>query len=75
MKDQHEKISGYRDLDEDEIYTMNECKALAESCGVMIGKLLAMESTDKRNVALAQTNLQQGFMWAIRSVARPTTFG
>jgi hypothetical protein len=31
--------------------------------------------TDKRSVALATTNLQQGFMWAIRSIAKPTTFG
>ena len=39
-----------------------------------IAKLEATESTDKRNVALGKTNLQQGFMWAIRGVAQPTTF-
>lgn len=74
MKDQHEKIKGYRDLSQEEIDMMNDGKELAELCGAFIKKLEAVESTDKRSVALGKTNLQQGFMWAIRSVARPTTF-
>lgn len=74
MKDQHEKIKGYRDLSQEEIDLMNEGKALAEQCGAFIDKLMATESTDKRNVSLGKTNLQQGFMWAIRGVAQPTTF-
>lgn len=74
MKDQHEKIKGYRDLSQEEIDLMNEGKELAEQCGAFIAKLEATESTDKRNVALGKTNLQQGFMWAIRGVAQPTTF-
>lgn len=39
MKDQHEKIKGYRDLTQDEIDLMNEGKALAEQCGDYIAKL------------------------------------
>ena len=74
MKDQHEKISGYRDLSQQEIDLMNEGKALAEQCGAFIAKLESIGDTDKRSVALGKTSLQQGFMWAIRSVARPTTF-
>lgn len=74
MKDQHEKIKGYRDLSQEEIDLMNEGKALAVQCGAFIDKLMAIESTDKRNVALGKTNLQQGFMWAIRGVAKPDTF-
>ena len=74
MKDQHEKIKGYRDLSQEEIDLMNEGKTLAEQCGAYIDKLMANESTDKRAVALGKTNLQQGFMWAIRGVAQPTTF-
>ena len=74
MKDQHEKIKGYRDLSQEEIDLMNEGKALAEQCRVLIEKLQAHPETDKRCVALGATNLQQGFMWAIRGVARPTTF-
>lgn len=74
MKDQHEKITGYRDLSQDEIDLMNEGKALAEQCGAYIEKLMANAGTDKRAVALGKTNLQQGFMWAIRGVAQPATF-
>ena len=74
MKDQHEKITGYRDLSQEEIDLMNEAKALAAKCGELIEKLEAHPETDKRNIALGKTNLQQGFMWAIRGVARPTTF-
>jgi hypothetical protein len=74
MKDQHEKITGYRDLTQEEINLMNEGKALAEKCGAYIEKLMEAEGTDKRAIALGKTNLQQGFMWAIRGVAKPTTF-
>ena len=74
MKDQHEKIKGYRNLSQEEINLMNEGKALAEQCGIYIEKLMADEGTDKRAVAPGKTNLQQGFMWAIRGVAQPTTF-
>lgn len=74
MKDQHEKITGYRDLSQEEIDLMNEGKALAEQCGAFIAKLESNPDTDKRNVALGRTNLQQGFMWAIRGISKPTTF-
>ena len=74
MKDQHEKIKGYRDLSQEEIALMNEGKALAVQCGAYVEKLMANEGVDKRAVALGKTSLQQGFMWAIRGIAQPTTF-
>ena len=74
MKDQHTKIKGYRDLSQEEVDLMNEGKALAVQCGEFIKKLENCRDTDKRSVALGKTNLQQGFMWAIRGVARPETF-
>lgn len=74
MKDQHEKIKGYRDLTQDEIDLMNEGKALAEKCGEFIEKLNQNPLTDKRWVSIGRTHLQEGFMAAIRGVARPTTF-
>lgn len=74
MKDQHEKIKGYRDLSQQEIDLMNEGKALAEQVGLYIDKLQALDSTDKRWVATGKNDLQKGFMSAIRSIAQPTTF-
>lgn len=74
MKDQHEKIKGYRDLSQEEIDLMNEGKALAVQCGEFIDKLMAHNDTDKRWVNIGKTDLQKGFMAAIRGVAKPETF-
>lgn len=75
MDNQHQKISGYRDLSQDEIDLMNRIKVLAAQAGELITELQGTTTLDQRSVALAKTNLQQGFMWAVRSVAQPTTFG
>jgi hypothetical protein len=81
MKDQHIKIKGYRDLSQEEIDLMNEGKALGVQLGEWLDKLEAAEFAQtsdqvpsKRELALGRTNLQQGMMWAIRSIAKPTTF-
>jgi len=75
MDNQHQKITGYRDLSQEEIDAMNEGKALAAQVGAWIEKLQAQGGNlDQRAVALGKTNLQQGFMWAIRGIAQPTTF-
>lgn len=74
MKDQHTKITGYRDLSQTEIDLMNEGKALAAQVGAFIQKLQDNPDTDKRWVATGKTDLQKGFMSVIRGVAQPTTF-
>lgn len=74
MENQHQKIKGYRDLTQAEIDAMNEGKALAEQVGAWIAKLKADQAMDQRWVAIGATQLQQGFMAAIRSIAKPTTF-
>jgi arsenate reductase-like glutaredoxin family protein len=74
LKDQNEKISGYRELIRSEVEAINEIKELANKTGAVIDKLMADQNTDKRLVALAKTNLQQGFMWAVRSIAKPDGF-
>lgn len=74
MDNQHQKIKGYRDLSQEEIDLMNEVKELAAKCEALISKLDVHPDTDKRAVALGKTNLQQGFMWAVRGIARPESF-
>lgn len=74
MDNQHKKIKGYRDLSQEEIDAMNEVKVLAESVGELIEKLESTESVDKRWLAIAKTDLQKGFMAAVRSVAKPESF-
>lgn len=80
VDNQHQKIKGYRDLSEDEIALMNEAKELAEKVGKFIDDLSVVHAQtgshaiDMRWVSIGKTQLQQGFMAVIRSIAQPTTF-
>lgn len=75
MDNQHKQIKGYRDLSQEEIDAMNKGKELAAQVGAWIDSLHDKGAAlDQRAVALGKTNLQQGFMWAIRGIAQPTTF-
>ena len=74
MKDQHTKITGYRDLSQEEINLMNEAKTLSVKVGDLVDKLQAMDDLDQRWVATGKTDLQKGFMSIIRGIAQPTTF-
>jgi hypothetical protein len=74
VDNQHQKITGYRDLMQYEIDLMNEGKALAEKVGAWIESLEDRGGLDQRWVAIGKTDLQKGFMSAIRSIAKPTTF-
>lgn len=85
MDNQHKKITGYRELSQEEIDLMNEGKALAEQCGAYIAKLRKHTgqvtsdsppalSLDQRWISIGATDLQRGFMSVIRGIAQPTTF-
>ncbi|SOK58725.1 Phage protein [Yersinia phage fHe-Yen9-04] len=74
MDNQHKKIKGYRDLSQKEIDAMNEIKQLAATVEELIEKLEGTDSIDKRWLAIAKTDLQKGFMSAVRSVAKPDSF-
>lgn len=74
MDNQHKLIKGYRDLSESEITLMNEVKAKAEEVGALVDKLMSTNGLDKRAVAIFKTEAQTAFMWAVRSIAQPTTF-
>ncbi len=81
MDNQHQKITGYRDLSEQEINTMNAIKALATHCGELVDGLRQPppdadpeNKPDGRWVSIGATHLQEGFMALVRSVAKPTTF-
>ena len=74
MDNQHKKITGYRDLSQEEIDLMNECKAVSAQVGELVDKIMDEDSTDKRWANIAKTDLQKGFMALVRSVAQPTTF-
>lgn len=81
MDNQHQKITGYRDLTQAEIDLMNEIKAEGERIGALVDKMrnqrnpeTGLIDLDQRWVAIAATDLQTGLMALTRAVARPTTF-
>lgn len=84
MDNQHQKISGYRDLSQAEIDLMNKIKGVAATVGELLdgisygtpggGSELPECVADARWFAIAKTDLQKGFMALVRSIAKPTTF-
>lgn len=74
MKNPHTKITGYRDLTQEEIDAMNGIKAEGERLRFLLEGLRDNREFDQRWVGIAETNLQQGIMAAVRSVAQPNSF-
>ncbi len=72
IENQHRKITGYRELDTDDIAVMNHIKDKEQEVLAMLDGLYAASAYDKRWVNIARTQLELGFMSAVRSVARPT---
>lgn len=72
MDNQHKKISGYRDLSQSEIDGMNSIKGLEAEVGALFQQIQGIQDIDGRSMALAKTNLQQGFMWFVRAIAKPS---
>ena len=73
MDNQHKKISGYRDLSQNKIDLMNRVKAQEKVIADLFKEVMAHPESDKRSAALGRTNLEQGFMWLVRAVAKPVT--
>jgi hypothetical protein len=74
MENQHQKITGYRDLSQQEIAAMNRMKSLGRSIEAQIEQLEADELTDKRWIAIGKTDLQKGIMALVRAIAKPESF-
>lgn len=80
MDNQHEKITGYRDLSQTEIDLMNEIKAKGQEMQTLTERLHAeispayAGSDCYRWLAIGKTDIQTGIMALVRAVAQPTTF-
>ncbi len=72
------KITGYRQLSEEEAAMMNKIKDLAIQAGELVKELETINgvsiSVDARWINIGKTDLQKGFMALTRAVAQPTTF-
>jgi predicted nuclease with TOPRIM domain len=88
MDNQHKKIKGYRDLNQQEIDLMNRIKEKAEEVGELVNELEVVRATNMENsesfttqdveaarcLSIAKGKLQTGFMWFVRAVALPESF-
>lgn len=67
-------IAGYRSLSHAELDAINRIKAVGNGVGVLLDEVAAMPAVDPRAMAIARTELQTGFMWLTRAIARPDGF-
>lgn len=67
-------ITGYKELTNEQIITINDLKRLANEVGDVIDGFTGWEGADQRWVSIAKTDLQKGFMALVRSVAQPEGF-
>ena len=74
MKDQHTKISGYRDLTQADIDALNRIKDAGNALGALIEDLQKQDGLDQRFVALGKSDIQKGLAMVIRGIAQPSTF-
>lgn len=89
MENQHRKISGYRELDQQEVDLMNRIKEHGEKTAALIQEVGDLQynapnlpggiSNDQMlealdNVRTAKTHLQTGQMWLVRAIALPNSF-
>lgn len=74
MKDQHTKITGYRDLSQQEINAMNAVKDAGNALGALIEHLEGVEGIDQVFLATGKADIQKGLAMVIRSIAQPSTF-
>lgn len=72
VDNQHRKISGYRDLTDREISAMNMVKQLEREVGALWRQVRDDVNSDSAALAVACDRLQEGFMWLVRAIARPT---
>ena len=79
MENQHRKISGYRELNQEEIDLMNEIKEKGRELNQLVGRVMLMQVHEasagmerERWAEYAGMNIETGVMQLVRAVALPT---
>jgi len=74
VDNQHKKIKGYRDLTVEEIEMINVIKGYEGNLKALLNEALPDDAPgdSKRWMAIAKTNLETGFMFAVKAIARPS---
>lgn len=64
-------ITGYRVLSPEDKESINKLKAMEQAILNELTLLTSAPHINQRSLAIAKTEIQTGFMWANRAVARP----
>lgn len=67
------KIGGYKKLTDEQISDINRFKEIETELGNFFETLEQKNEVDMRWLNIARTDLQKGFMSAIRSIAKPSS--
>lgn len=68
------KVTGYKQLTEEQVQLMNELKSKGNELGELFSKLQERADVDKRWLSIGKTDCQKGIMSAVRSIAQPDSF-
>jgi len=74
MENQHIKIAGYRELNQEEIDLINQIKNIGVIIGALIKMLSEKAEVNQRWLSIGKTDLQKGFMALTRAVEKPESF-
>ena len=66
-------IKGYKELTAEQIDAINHMKDFEAEALSGLKTLSEMEGIDRRWLSIARTNIEQGYMAAIRSITKPNT--
>jgi hypothetical protein len=64
-------VAGYVGQSDEKIALVNRNKEIEEETLRILDNLANRADVDKRHLALARTNIEQGFMWLNRSIFQP----
>lgn len=64
-------IKGYRVLTDEDKAAMNRLKELEKSVLDAMVEVSCIKDVNHRSLAIAKTEMQTAFMWAVRAIARP----
>lgn len=65
-------IPGYRDLSQEELAAVGATKRMEAANNGFMDMLATLPDVDRRQLALANTKLEEAFMHAIRAITKPT---
>lgn len=71
VDNQHKQISGYRDINQEDIDVINSVKIAEDVLGQFYKEICLIDGIDKRWTSIARTHFEEGFSALVRSIVKP----